>query len=181
MKPISNYSEIKASTGEFDRPAAGGYIVELLGAVDVPFDELKQKGAYLKIDYDIAVGEFKGYYTKQYERFSGEYKTNFIRSYKEKALGMFKHFTNCLEESNPGYKWDWDERKIAGKFIGVVLGEEEYEKKDGTIGTVLKVKEIKTVEQIANGDFKVPALKRLDNVAKVSDFVVVDDEESLPF
>ena len=74
---------------------------------------------------------------------------------------MFKHFINCVEESNAGYKWAWDEKSLVHKYVGVVLGEEEYQKKDGSVGTKLVVKDIKTTEQILKGEFKVPTIKKL--------------------
>ena len=95
MRKIENYDSIQASSGEFARPGNGGYILEIVNVTDVPFDASTGKGDYLRIDYDIAQGEFKGYYTKQNERFGGDWFANFIRSYKETAAGMFKHFINC--------------------------------------------------------------------------------------
>lgn len=162
MKAIKNYESVQATSREYAKPTAGGYVIGILNAVDVPLDANTGKGDYLKVFYDIAEGDFKYYYTEQNKKFGGDYFINFIKSYKEKALGMFKHFTNCLEESNAGYKWDWNEKGLKGRLLGVVLGEEEYEKNDGSIGVRLYVKDIKTVEQIRNGDFKVPELKKIE-------------------
>ena len=184
MRVIENYENIQASSGEFARPGNGGYILEIVAVEDVPMNPQTGKGDYLRIDYDIAQGEFKGYYTKQNERFGGgKWFANVIKSYKEKALGMFKHFTNCVEESNPGFKWNWQEQKLVGLRFGATLQEEEYEKNDGSIGTRLVVKDIKTVEQIMNGDFKVPTTKKLERtIAPVSDFAVIDNStDDLPF
>lgn len=183
MKVIENYENIQASSGEFARPGNGGYILEIVNVTDVPYNEKTGKGDYLRIDYDIASGEFKGYYTAQNERFGGgKWFANVIKSYKEKALGMFKHFTNCVEESNPGFKWNWQEDKLIGCRFGATLQEEEYEKNDGSIGTRLVVKDIKTVKQIMNGDFKVPETKRLVRAyTPVSDFVALDNSDPLPF
>ena len=50
---------------------------------------------------------------------------------------------------------------MKGKRIGVVLGEEEYRKEDGTVGTRLYVAAVRSVKAIQDGDFKVPALKKL--------------------
>jgi hypothetical protein len=63
------------------------------------------------------------------------------------------------------------------------LQEEEYEKQDGNIGTRLIVKDIKTVKQIMDGDFKMPTTKKLERTAApVSDFAVLNDsDDSLPF
>lgn len=161
MRAINNFENVQASTGEFNKPTAGGYIVEILSVKDVPMNEQTGKGNYLKIDYDICRGEFAGYYAEQNKKFGGDWFANFIRSYKEAAAGMFKHFINCIEESNVGYHWNWDEKSLVNKYVGVVLGEEEYPKKDGSVGVKLVVKDIKTVHQIAKGDFKIPAIKKL--------------------
>ena len=184
MRVIENYDEIKASSGEFERPGNGGYVLEIVAVTDVPYNAQTGKGDYLRIDYDIADGDFKGYYTKQNERFGGgKWFANVIKSYKEKALGMFKHFTNCVEESNPGFKWNWREQDLVGCRFGATLQEEEYEKNDGSIGTRLIVKDIKTVKQIMDGDFKVPTTKKLERtVAPVIDFAVLDNStDDLPF
>ena len=169
MKPINNFENVQASTGEFAKPSAGGYCVEILSVKDVPFDPIKNKGDYLVIDYDICHGDFKGHYTKQHERYGGNWFASFIRSYKESAAGMFKHFINCIEESNSGYKWNWNEQSLVHRYVGIVLGEEEYLKNDGTVGTKLVVKDVKTIQQIAKGEFKIPAIKKLsENTAQTS-------------
>ena len=186
MKPINNFDTVQATTGEFKKPTPNGYICKITLADDYPFDANTGKGDYLKIEYDIASGEFKDYYTEQYNRFGGDFwAATMFRSYKETALGMFKRFINCIEESNIGYKWNWDEKTLQGKFIGLVIGEEEYWKNDGTIGTRMYVKNVKTVEQIKHGDFKVPELKKLDGVSAPTSVpvgaVADDTDDELPF
>ena len=184
MRAINNFENVQATTGEFNKPTAGGYCIEILAVKDVPMNEQTGKGDYLKIDYDICHGEFAGYYTKQNEKFGGDWFANFIRSYKETAAGMFKHFIKCVEESNAGYKWAWDEKSLVHKYIGVVLGEEEYQKKDGSVGTKLVVKDIKTTEQILKGEFKVPAIKKLAEMATTTlapNFEEIGSMEDLPF
>jgi hypothetical protein len=98
---------------------------------------------------------------------------------------MFKHFTNCIEESNAGYMWAWDEKSLQGKYIGLVIGYEEYINGSGETKERLYVKDVKTVEQIKQGDFKVPELKKLANSpasAPTTNFVpVIDDSDELPF
>ena len=184
MKPINNYESVQASSGEFPRLVPGGYCVEIVSAKDIPLDTNTNKGDYLKFEFDICHGDFKGYYAKQNERFGSDWYGNFIKSYREKALGMFKHFINCVEESNPGYKWEWNEKSLVGKFVGVTLQEEEYRKNDGTIGVRLIVKDIKTCQQILDGDFKVPQIKKLEgnsNINIPSNYIKDDSDEDLPF
>jgi hypothetical protein len=142
------------------------------------------KGDYIRVEYDIADGEFKGYYNEQYVKWGGKWNASFIRSYKEKALGMFKHFTNCVEQSNTGYEWDWNEKGLVGKFVGLVLGEEDYKNSMGDIKTKLVVSQIKTVEEIKNGDFKVPAPKKIETETTTNDFDSFEEiktDSSLPF
>ena len=184
MRRIENYNTVQASSGEFARPTAGGYICKIMDVEDVPMNA-QGKGDYLLIQYDIADGEFKGYYKEQFDRWGGNWNASFIRSYKEKALGMLKHFTNCIEQSNAGYEWDWNEKGLIGKVVGLVLGEEEYKNNAGEIKSKLVVSQIKTVEDIKNGNFKVPAPKKLAVENPTNDFVgftpiddVIDD---LPF
>lgn len=183
MRAINNFENIQATSGDFEKPSAGGYIIGIVGVEDVPMNAETGKGDYLKISYDIAEGKFKYYYTELLHKFGGDYFTNFIRSYKDSAAGMFKHFINCIEESNAGYKWNWDEKSLQGRHLGVVLGEEEYRKKDGSIGVKLYVKDVKTVEQIKNGEFKVPEIKRLkiEENPISSKFEELSSGEDLPF
>ena len=71
MRVIENYENIQASSGEFARPGNGGYILEIVAVEDVPMNPQTGRGDYLRIDYDIAQGDFKGYYTAQHERCGG--------------------------------------------------------------------------------------------------------------
>ena len=185
MKKIENYENVQANSGEFARPTAGGNISKIFDVEDVPLDPNTNKGDYLKIEYDIASGEFGGYFKTQFDRFGGNWFASFIRSYKETALGMLKHFTNCIEQSNAGYEWDWNEKGLIGKVVGLVLGEEEYRNNAGEIKTKLVVKNIATVEDIKNGNFKVPAPKKLAVKNSTNDFAgftpIEDSSDDLPF
>ena len=186
MKKIENYENVQASSGEFARPTAGGYICKIIDVEDVPLDPKTNKGDYLRIEYDIADGEFKGYYKEQFDKWGGNWNASFIRSYKEKVLGMLKHFTNCIEQSNAGYAWDWNEMGLIGKFVGLVLGEEEYKNNAGEIKTKLVVSQVKTVEDIKNGNFRIPAPKKMtvnNPTNNFDDFAPIDNgtEDDLPF
>ena len=182
MKRIENYETVQASSGEFARPTAGGYICKIIDVEDVQMNE-QGKGDYLRIQYDIADGELKGYYKEQNDRWGGNWNASFIRSYKEKALGMLKHFTNCVEQSNAGYAWDWNEKGLIGKFVGLVLGEEEYKNSMGEIKTKLTVNQVKTVADIKNGNFKILAPKKLVVENSSNDFAGFTpiETDDLPF
>ena len=105
-----------------------------------------------------------------------------LRSYSDKATGMFKGFIQNVEASNPNYKWEWKEQSLVARLIGIVLGEEEYRKQDGSIGTRFGAKD-KTVAAIRDGKFKVPEKKVLKEEAPAAPVwsAVEDSSDELPF
>lgn len=139
---------------EYPKPNPGGYIVRILAVQD---EEIKE---YLKISYDFAEGELKGYYKELNQTF-GFWGGTFIKSYKEKALTFFKAFKTAVEESNPPYVFRNDPKSLVGKFVGVVLAEEEYTSNAGQIKTRLYVDQVRSIQAIWAGDFAVPPLKKL--------------------
>ncbi|MES1923623.1 hypothetical protein MHBO_005231, partial [Bonamia ostreae] len=142
---------------DFQNPTVGGYVAKISYTKD---EEIKE---YLRIEWDFAEGEFAGNNRGTYER-ANFWPLAFIRSYKEKALPFFKSFKTAREESNRNYTFREDYLDdMTGKRVGIVLGEEEYEKKDGAVGKRLYVYQTSSVKSIKDGDFKVPDLKKLKN------------------
>lgn len=167
---LSNVEEAK----EFPKLEAGGYVCRIHSVQDFENKE------YLKIEYDISEGRFVGHF-KALSEAKDFWAGNFIRSYKESALPFFKAFINRIEESNPNYKFDNNEQNLVGKYIGLVLGEEEYEGSNGEIKTRLYVAAIKNVDQIRNGNFAVPTFKSLDGERPKPEQLEEVDDDSLPF
>lgn len=170
MKPINNFDAVEAISDK-KRLGPGGYICKVTKVEDVADRE------YLKMEYDIVDGEYKGYWSDNEENYG--WRDSFIRSYKEKALGFFKQFLSCVEQSNNGYRWDWNEKSLVGKLVGIVLAEEEYERRDGSVGTRLRVSKTTPVDVIREGRFEVPEKKILTNRSAVVQTQVADDD--LPF
>lgn len=173
-----NWNEVQADE-EIFLPVPGGYTAVICGVRD---DEQKE---YLEIRWDFLDRPYMGANKATYQRF-GWWPTKLYRSYKEKARGMFKAFFTAVEESNPGYKFDdYNPSGLIGKKLGIVLREEEYWKNDGSVGKRLAVSAVKTVQQIADGDYKVLPLKKLDtgsNPGAVSDdFRQLDHDGDPPF
>lgn len=163
---------------DFQNPTAGGYIAKIVSTVD---EEAKE---YLRIEWDFAEGEFAGNNQGTYDR-AGFWPITLIRSYKDAALPFFKAFKTALEESNRNYVFSEDKLgDMTGRLVGVVLAEEEYLKKDNTLGKRLYVYQTRSVKAIKDGDFKVPDLKKLSGVAaqNASGFTpLVGDDSELPF
>lgn len=167
-------SNVQAA-GEYDNLRPGGYICAIIKVENDPVKE------YIKIYYDIAEGKYKNYWTNA-EKGMGFWGGIFYRSYKDSALPFFKAFTEAVEHSNSRYQWDGDEKGLECKYIGLVLGEEEYKNKNGEIKTRLYVHRIKAVEDIRCGDFKFPPMKKLEIKEPVfSAPIDADDDSDFPF
>jgi hypothetical protein len=165
---------------------AGGYVCKVLNAEVIGYDW----GEVLKIDFDITEGEFKDYFFNQYQNNTNEDKhwQGSIRitvpsegaQYYESQKKKFGNMIACFEESNTGYAWDWDETKLKGKSIGIIFGNEEYSF-NGYEGWKARPKLISSVEDIRNGNFRVPKDKPLKNKPDIMDCSVLPVEDILPW
>ena len=159
MKRINNWEKIKESTS-FKRLTPNGQICKILKVEDHPEKE------YLKIYFDIVKGDDKGYFKKQYDGDTRNERKwpnagTFIRSYKDSAASMFKGFTNAVEKSNKGYKWDFDEKTLVNKVVGLIIADEQYQNQQGQVRVRNYVAAVRSVETIEKGEYEIPALKEL--------------------
>ena len=159
MKRIENWDSIVESTS-FKRLKPNGYICKILKVEDHPEKE------YLKIYFDIVNGDDKGYFKKQYDGDTRKERKwpnagTFIRSYKDSAASMFKGFTNAVEKSNKGYKWDFDEKTLVNKVVGLIIADEQYQNQKGQVRVRNYVAAVRSVETIEKGEYEIPALKEL--------------------
>lgn len=159
MKRIENWDSIVESTS-FKRLTPNGYICKILKVEDYPEKE------YLKIYFDIFKGDDKGYFKKQYDGDTRKEKKwpnagTFIRSYKDSAASMFKGFTNAIERSNKGYQWNFDEKTLVNKVVGLIIADEQYQNQKGQVRVRNYVAAVRSVETIEKGEYEIPALKEL--------------------
>lgn len=187
MEKIKGYEEAQAITGEYEKLEAGGYICKIISAKE---EKSKSGKRMLVIALDIEEGDKKGFFRNRFtENTSPDKKWPSGAIYRQmlegdKAVGFLKGLMTSLEASNEGFKWDWDEKKLKDLKCGAIFGEEEYERMDGSIGTSTKVKFIRTVKAIQDGNFKVPELKKLPEKGEAfEDFLnsVDSDNQDLPF
>lgn len=180
MKALDLTNVQESGTGEGLK--AGGYVCKYTVVTDVPDKQ------YLYMEFDIVEGPHANYY-KDLEARAGFWGGKVYRSYKEKALPMFKRMCSAVSKSNMGFIFDGqqnaNEKTLVGKYVGIVLGEEEYEKNNGEIGTRLYVHYECEADKIRSGNFKVPEKKLIkkDAPAEPNSFmtVAVDNPEGLPF
>lgn len=159
MKPIKNIDAVQEASGESKRLPAGGYVCKYTKVED------NADKSYLYMEFDIAEGEYEGYFEELEER-AGFWAGRCYRSYKENALPMFKRMCSAVTKSNKKFIFDGnkyaDESTLIGKLVGILLGEEEYIGNDGSTKTKLVVVREMPIEDIRDGKFKVPAIKKLN-------------------
>ena len=115
---------------------------------------------------EITEGEYKDIYHKifadQQERFGGEvkYKGTFtltppIDGDEPWVKQRWESNLWCVQDSNPGYVWDWDEKKLKGKKVGLNIRENTYTgKNDGKEHTTTEVGQFESINDIRAGKCK---------------------------
>ena len=176
MKVIEGFDLI-SEAGEAKKLPAGPQICKIIEVIDIPDKE------YLDVYFDVSEGEYKGYFTTLFGITNKNYG-RITRSYKTNALPFFKAFTTAVEKSNPGYKWDWNEKGLAGKTCVVVFRDEEFEV-DGEVKVRAVPDEFRSLDALKTGKIQTKPMKKLERTASVESTVppapveLKDDE--LPF
>ena len=168
MKPTYQGFEAKENSTSFlELPPAGVYIGQIMAVRVVDADGVKTFRDWLEVMLEITEGDYKGRFTAVYndqkERFGAEntrYRGTFriaIPTGKEDEEEWVKrNFEGnlwCVEQSNPGYHWDWDENKLTGKKIGINLRTRLYTYNDKDKETV-EVARFETLDDVKTGKAK---------------------------
>ena len=197
MKQFNDYKETQAIT-ERPKIPAGAYICVIKNAEIKEYNG--QFGNYekLEISVDVTEGEYKDFYANDYRSQQGEDKRwkGVLRlnvpsddgsDYDAFLKRKFKTNIIAVEDSNTGYRWDWDEKKLKGKKIGLLLQNKEWEFGNKTGWTAQPYGFI-SVENVREGKFKIPKdkpLKKDDSAPQTSSTTPADIEEigddDLPF
>ena len=174
MKKLDLTNVEEAKNGA-NRHPAGPYICKITAVEDVEEKE------YLKVSYDIIEGEYKGYYSKGREEHPDwDWFGIYVKSYKTKALPMFKRFCSAISKSNGNFIFDGgavnsDEKSLIGKKLGIVLREEEYYSNSGDKKTRLIVHREFPIDQLSAQ--KVPDIKRLPEEKPQAEFTAANMEK----
>lgn len=190
MEMPKNYDETIPATGEYETLEVGGYICKIVNAKE----EISKNGnKMLAVAFDIAEGDHKDIYQR---RFTEQKLTNPEAKWSNNGIHrimlldkdgqcnkFFKGFITSVENSNQGYNFKeskFDEKTLKGKLFGGVFGEEEYLKSDGKIGTITKLRWIRTTGAIEDGKYNIPDKKVL-NQSTQSNYNSSNDDDDLPF
>ena len=152
MEPIKDFDKVEAKGMDDFRGLPIGAYECVIKDARLNHNEETDKNT-LKISIDIASGEYKDYFLKAYEtdtRIDRKWNNNAVRylAYEGDNVAFFKGFLTVIENSNIGYKWDWDETKLKGKKVCGVFQYEEYEKQDGTRGIKVRLSKFRSLDKL---------------------------------
>ena len=192
MKAYKGYERNEGR--DFETLPKGAYVIKILGAKE----EVNKRGdgSYIRMAFDIAEGEYAGFYDKSYKADKREDKKWSNDAYiylncpkdndEQFIIDNFNKFITAVEDSNEGYHWNWDENTLKGKLVGAKFYIEQSEYND-KIYDHTKAKWFVAAQKVRDGKAgKLPNDKLLTQAPKPagsSDFMSISDsiEEEVPW
>lgn len=152
MEKINNWSEIEAKGMEDFKSLPIGAYECVIKKAEVYKSEQSGKESF-KVEVDIASGEYKDYYQQRFNNnpnMDKKWDNNATRylAFQGDNASYFKGFITSVENSNTGYKWDWDETKLTGKKICGVFQYEEYENQEGKKGVKVRLSKFRSLDKM---------------------------------
>ena len=164
MKAKYSGYEGKRSSGYIELPPAGAYVGEILNVkVEPSYDKTHDQ---IVLMLDITEGEYKGRYMEVYndqkERFPDcKYKGILRITVPEEndpadlawMKSRFEGNMWAIEQSNTGYAFDWDEKKLKGKKVGFSVRKRLYTF-NGKDGETTEIVQLESIPEIREGKVK---------------------------
>lgn len=206
LEGIEGYKECEINTGNKPKEIIpGGYILRIINA---KLERYSAESVAIKLMFDIAEGEYEGYYQKLYDYSkSGQYadtakwKGTFNIFYptasdpakKKQQLKSFKQAITAINDSNPGrplidptQKFSLDSFK--SKIVGGAFGLKDWEW-DGKTGTTCQCRWFVAFTHVRANDVIIPEHKHLNNqsggqqsnITDTKDFEQVFSDGDIPF
>lgn len=195
MKKFSKFDTATIKKGSlFESLPKGAYVIKIMRAAE---EENKSgEGSHIKIAFDIAEGEYKDFYNKQFEALTGEDRhwpydgTYNINAPDDNSpqwmIDNFGTFIAALEDSNDGYHWDWNEAKWKGLVVGALFRNEQSEA-NGNVYDHIRPFWFRNAQLIRDGKYgKLPKDKLIESRSSrpsADDFMSIDNvgEDEIPF
>ena len=190
MKQFSGFEAKKVSTREV--LPAGGYVVKILDVQEITYSW----GNVLEISFDVVEGDYAGFFKKDYagqiqedKKWRGKYRLSIPNDDgSDKDAWTKRTFGGAIfavEDSNPKFRWTWDEKALKGLIVGTLFRNKEWEM-NGNSGWTTECSAFISADDVRSGNFKIPKDKALKKEAKpaqsVADFEdITDDDSGYPF
>lgn len=163
IRKPNGYDQAASYDGSRETLPPGGYICKILGAGEEIVAARGQNLRKFVLRIDIDGGPYNGWFARQHRRdqqraaqsggqtrWRGVYET-FMETQDGACNPYFKGLLGCIEQSNPGFTWQWDERALVGLQVGLVFREERYIGQDGKAHTAVRACSARTVAAIKEG------------------------------
>jgi len=140
----SNWDTIQVHSER--KPPSGCYIMQIINAT---VGMTKNNDTILRLELDIAEGEYKNYYTD----ISASYNKNLLLKFgqlceKESSIPYFKNIITDIEQSNMGFKFNFNCNSLRGKYIGAYTFYEVYKTNEGQIREAMKIDKFVSIDQV---------------------------------
>ena len=202
IKMPHNWNEVKEFSDRAKLPL-GAYVCQVKQCRVLDNDY----GSQLAILFDISEGEYKGFFADEFAANQQQDKKwkGVLRVWLPKDDGsdkdeltksILKGMVTAFENSNLGYTWNWNEKSLEGKQIGILFRNEEWEY-DGKSGWAVRPFRSISVSSVREEKFTLPKDKPLAKKSGAASyqapspsylppsdtngFVRVDDDDELPF
>jgi hypothetical protein len=184
MQKPQGYDESVAYSGEFKALPPGAYVCLIRQAKE---EIAKYSGnTMISLALDILEGDFKGFYSEIFTSKSDTEKAKwpcvFRQAVDGKSLPFFKGLITSIEESNPGFVFDFDEKKLKGKKLGIIFRSEEYYSNSGEIKEITKPFLACSIKTILENNYKIPSTKKVESSeAPVCEYMPPEGFSNVPF
>ena len=135
----------------------GGYVGKIINVI--------VEGEIIRVYFDIAQGEFKDTYMKEYKQAGGnnnfdasKWSKKAVVNYNFQYSGAkyaFARLLDDLEASNQSFKWNDETNDLKGKLIGVVYKKNSYEDKFGELKEGTDFPEFTSVKNIVDNKYSI--------------------------
>lgn len=191
MKQFNGYGRKEQAT--FEVLPKGAYVIKFLDVKEEP--NKNGNGSHLKIAFDVAEGDYSGFYKRAFDASTKEdkkwnadavvYLTCPEDSSEQYVIDNFNKFMTAVEDSNDGYHWNWDESTLKNKVVGAKFCIEQSEY-NGNVYDHTKAKWFVNAQKVREGkagqlpkDKLVTPSNALNQTAN-NTFADIPDEE-IPF
>jgi hypothetical protein len=179
MGKPDGWDDAPAVQGGFNNPVPGAYVFGIIYAEE---KMSSNNNKMLVLSLDIIEGQYKNFYNEKSKRASKDCLLVHRRITEgESSLPYYKGDVKSIEESNAGFKYDFDSAKLRGKIVGGTLREEEYLAKDGTVKSSVKIAFLCSADKARKGEVKAPEKKKINPNAIQFSVGPVTQNDKLPW
>lgn len=193
MKPGYKNFEARERTSFLTVPPAGAYVARIEN-VNVQEPTETNPRTVIELIVDITEGE----YTHRYKDLFDDQKSRFGNANYRGTFRLtvptdddadednwikrkFETSMWCIEQSNPNFEWDWDEKKLRKLSVGISVRNKKYDY-NGKVKNTTEIGRLEVVQDVRDG--KVKPMQDRDQTKKdnqtndaANGFTAVNDED----